>query len=226
MDANTVFQNEARNINENYSKLRFESTNSGLPIVCGELDLFDEEENLVDTYSIRIEPTDLYPLRFPFLFETGNRIPKNIDWHVYETDGHCCICTVPEELIKCKKGIDLAHFIENEVKPYLFNQTHRRLRGFFIQERLHGDAGEFQYYYSIFRTTDLLEIAKLLYFISKKQEPTRVDKCFCGRNEKYRHCHREAYKAFVLLESWEIMVLVNRIVKSKQFLVTHPTFGL
>jgi hypothetical protein len=212
-----AFQDEALTIAENYSKLAFEIPESGVPCVKGNLDLVDEYGSILDTYGIRIDASEHYPKRFPFLFETEGRIPKNYDWHVFENDGHCCICTIPNELLKCKKGINLLHFIENEVKPYLYNQTHRRLRGYFLNETAHGEAGEFQEYYTLFKTKDLKRIIDYLLFISQKKVPGRTHICFCGSKEKYRHCHRDAYNTFSILDEGDLFLLAKRIMDSQSF---------
>lgn len=212
-----VFEHEALAILESYPKQKLEFTEKGVPCLIGHLDLVDKDGFLVDTYRINIEATELYPYRFPYLFETEGRIPKNIDWHVFETDGHCCICTIPDELLKCKKGVSLVQFIEDEVKPYLFNQTHRRIRGYFLNERSHGDDGEFQHYYTHFRTKDLKKIVDWLLFISQKKAPGRTNLCFCGSGEKYRYCHRDAFITYSVLDKEDILNLIDRIILSKQF---------
>lgn len=113
----------------------------GIPRVKGQIDLLSSDGAFIDQYDVEIVATERFPKTFPYVFETGGKIPTNYDWHVYETDGHCCIKTNPEEMIICNRGITLVGFIEKEVKPYLFNQTFRRLNGYFYQERSHGLKG-------------------------------------------------------------------------------------
>lgn len=172
----------------------------GVPELTGTLPLTDDQGEWVDGYEIKIVSTPDYPLSFPLVFETGGRIPVNIDWHVYP-DGHTCICTIPEEMIVCGKGINLPIFFNEWIKPYFFNQKHREMHGFFLKERPHGPAGNIQFFCEIFRTDDLRHIAEMLTYIRLKPEPNRVQDCFCGRREKYRRCHREAFRMFRALSN-------------------------
>lgn len=165
----------------------------GIPGLKGEINLVDDGSGSIDTYSVEILATSNFPNSFPVVFEVGNKIPINYDWHVYETDGHCCIKTTPEEMLACKKGITLSGFIEEEVKPYFFNQTFRRLNGYFYQERSHGLKGWIEFFKETFNTTDMDLIKEGLKFISKKEKPDRVSLCFCGSGKKYRKCHRDTY---------------------------------
>jgi len=171
----------------------------GVPGLTGELRLIDVDGNHVDIYTIEILATETFPSSFPFLFEVGGKIPKNYDWHVYETDGHCCLKTAPEEILACKKGITLNSFIEEEVKPYLFNQTFRRLNGYFYQERSHGFLGSVEYFQEVFKTENLNLIKNGLLFISRRKTPSRTAMCFCGSGKKYRKCHRGAFKKLSVL---------------------------
>lgn len=167
----------------------------GVPGLKGTIELFDEHNALVDTYNIEVLATENFPNTFPFVFETGGKVPVNYDWHVYETDGHCCIKTTPEEMLACKKGLTLSSFIENEIKPYFFNQTFRRVNGYFYQERSHGVNGWMEYFEEAFKTADPKTIIEGLRFISKNNKPNRSALCFCGSGVKYRKCHREAYES-------------------------------
>lgn len=216
-----LFQIEALKIINEYSKLQLiEKDNQ--PILCGQLELIDSKGIFCNSYSIEIHPTKEYPWRFPHLFEVGGRIPRNIDWHIFETDGRCCVKSIPEEILRCKKGISLKAFIEDEVKPYFFNQTFREKRGYFLNERSHGFLGELEFFQEVFDTKDLLQIVKFLIFISKRNEPNRVAKCFCGNNEKYRKCHKDAYHKLTSFDDKDFKCFINRIISSNEFVSAHP----
>lgn len=199
-------------MSEAYPGLSMQENNSK-PIFAGIIGLYGEDGLKCDEYHISIHPTEEYPHRYPLVFETGGRIPKNIDWHVFESDGHLCIETLPEELIACSESITLEWFIDAKVKPYLFNQTYRRLNGFFLNERKHGYSGEFETYVELFGTRDLFKIGKYLHIISQRKEPNRVSKCFCGGNDKYRKCHRDAYRKFSGLSDEQLKILISRVAK-------------
>lgn len=204
------FLKEASKISDYFPKLMYSVEENGHPYVSGIIDLKDEQGGLIDSYRIKIKPTQHYPYEFPYVYELDNRIPKNIDWHIY-SDGHCCVKALPEEILICRQGIALSTFIEGQVIPFFFNQKHRELYGYFIQERGHGSEGNLESLYEIFRIQDKAVIKQCLLFISKRQEPNRVSLCFCGSKKKYRKCHRDTYKMLCRLSDddletyWQIL---------------------
>ncbi len=206
-----LFSAEAHDVVNSYEKLRLTEKNEKV-IISGELDLVDSQGNQHDTYTIEIYPDSDYPNRFPLLFEVGGRIPKNIDWHVFEDDGHCCIRTLPEEILSCRKGINLTDFMKNEVEPYFYSQTFRRLNGYFLNERAHGFIGDIEFFSEVLETKDIREMIQWLYFILHRKEPNRVaKKCFCGKNMMYRHCHRNAYRKLAMFSDKELKYFINRL---------------
>src|SRR5690349_3890463 len=110
----TIFREEAISISNTFPGLSL-IEKDGKPIVVGELMLTDNQGVLYTSYAIEIHPLEDYPDSFPVVFEKGGRIPHNIDWHIFELDGHCCLKNQAEELLACKAGINLIGFITNEV---------------------------------------------------------------------------------------------------------------
>lgn len=166
------------------------------PMLKGMLHIVDYEGKKWDDYEVEIKATEHFPNRFPDVFETSGKIPKIGDWHINEDTLTCCLTVPPEEIIKCRSGIHLTAFLTNEVLPYFFNQTHRRVEGYYVNgEYGHGIKGLLEYYSEKLNTIgNAEETATLLYLISKKDRPDRTSFCFCGSNKKYRHCHKTAYE--------------------------------
>jgi hypothetical protein len=109
----------------------------------------------------------------------------------------CCIKILPEEIARCRAGIILTEFIQEEAMPYLFNQTHRRKEGYYVNgEYSHGPLGLFEYYSGVLKTKDWKEVIFLLDAISKNERPGRTAPCFCGKGMKFRKCHKEAGHRF------------------------------
>lgn len=198
-----LFQDEATRIGDCFPTLINAVEENSHPYLVGSIELTDENGYIIDTYRVKIVPTEDYPYEFPHVYELGGRIPINIDWHVFP-DGHCCIKAHTEEILICHQGITLIDFIKNEVIPYFFNQKHRELYGYFLQERSHGKKGNLEFLYEVFGTVDKSVIRRCLLFISKKQEPNRVSMCFCGSGEKYRKCHRGTYRLLCRLTENDI----------------------
>jgi len=193
-NAVSLFLEEALIVEQDFPDLKLFHPENDVPYIEGILNLKDERGILIDSYEIKIVPSDNYPSRFPIVYEIGKRIPPNVDWHVYPSSGNCCIASFPEELLFCKKGINLLSFIKDRITPYFFNQKHREVHGYFLNERSHGTLGNLEFFIDILKTTDFLKICFLLNFIKKEKEPKRPNACFCGNGKKYRHCHKGAYR--------------------------------
>lgn len=208
----SFFMEEAEVIQKDYPELEFSIDNdTSVPILSGTIKLEDSIGITLDTYKVRISPTPEYTNRFPFVFETEERIPINIDWHVYPDDGHFCFCSIPEEILICKNWISLSWFIENQIKPYLFNQKYREMHGFFLKERQHGNKGNIQFFIEELKTNDYPKLLQLLYFIKGRKEPNRVQNCFCGSGEKYRYCHRSAFRKMNQFTDIELNFFIQMI---------------
>jgi len=187
------FAEEARVAMSSFPDLQLCIREDSLPYLIGDLFLFDENDVMYDKYSIRIECPNDYPNSFPLVYETNQRLPHNIDWHIYG-DGHFCICTPIEEYIYCAKGIMLTSFIKNQVVPYLHNQSFREKEGYFLNERSHGSMGILESLYDILQVNDLIKVYSILVYIYENNKPQRTSKCFCGSDRKFRYCHKEGYE--------------------------------
>jgi len=205
------FATEAEAIIKQYPKLDL-IEKSDIKVLSGEIDLLNYTGEILDTYQLEISPSDEYPFMFPKVFETGGKLPVNIDWHVYEDDGRCCIKIQPEEFLICIKGISLNDFIKNELVPYLFNQTFRKENGYYINERSHGEKGLIEFYGEKLNSRNISEIINLLKYILYQSEPNRVAQCFCGRNEKYRRCHRDAYRLLSQIKKDDLLLHIKLII--------------
>lgn len=168
---------------------------NGKEILKGFLEVRDKDGKHWDDYEIEIHSTEDFPYLFPRLFEVSNKIPKIADWHIYEDTFSCCVKILPEEILRCKKGITLSEYITEEVLPYLFNQTHRRVEGYYVNgEYAHGKIGIYQYYSSLLKTGDNIKTTiSLMLYIANHYRPYRTNVCFCGNGKKFRHCHKDAF---------------------------------
>lgn len=212
-DGYHIFKKEAIQIQNEYPGLKFETDEkTGAPLLSGNIHLQSEKGTLIDSYLLKIVSIPEYPNRFPHVFETGGRIPTNIDWHVYPNDGHFCISSIPEEILICRKGINLKCFIKDHIKPFLFNQKYREDNGFFLKERPHGQEGTIEFFTEIFNTDDLMAIAKSLSFIKQRKVPNRVSLCFCGSGQKYRKCHRKAYQTLSVFSNQELDIFIKMVL--------------
>jgi hypothetical protein len=205
MSANLLlFNQEAAQLVQIYPELGHMMAPGEVPYIYGQLLLKDEVGRIITEYSIRVEPGPHYPKRFPWVFETGGRLPVNIDWHVYEELGNCCIASGPEESLICQKGINLTSFVRLQVIPYFFNQLHRERMGFFLRERSHGNLGHLEFFMEAFGTKDFSIVGKLLNEARSRKGSKSNSRCLCGSNRKYRKCHRRAVRKVAVLPDKEL----------------------
>jgi hypothetical protein len=192
MDGYTLFEEQVTAAIEKYKELSFKK-DAGIPCVFGSLALTDEYGAIEDTYQIEIKAVPDYPNSFPLVFETGGRIPRNVDWHIFEDTGNCCIASPPEEIIICNSGLTLLSFIDNQVKNYFYSQIFRNQNGYFLKERSHGNKGWIEFFEETFMTNNIFNIEFGLNQIIEGKRIDRVSKCFCGSGKKYRKCHKKSY---------------------------------
>jgi len=152
----------------------------------GTIDVPDSDKSFL----VEIHCTNGFPHRFPKLFEVGGDIPCNSDWHKYP-DNSCCITVSPDEILKCKTGISLSTFINDEVIPYLAHQHYRTITGKYIKEYSHHKEGLFEFFNELMKTTDQKLWCDYIScsFGFKKIDMGRNEKCFCGSGIKFKRCH-------------------------------------
>ena len=194
-----LFRSEIPALVSKYPTLK-EDEKNGEVIVAGDLKIIDSNGKHWETYSVEIYCGDQYPNRFPVLFETSNKIPKIADWHIYEDTLSCCVNVLPQEILRCLEGITLVQYVDEEVIPYLFNQTHRKVEGYYVNgEYGHGLYGLYEFYAKILNTNDIKRIVQLMLMIANMSRPGRTSECFCGSGRKFRYCHRPAFDKLITL---------------------------
>jgi len=195
MSSIELFKTEIPELVSFFPKLKEVPCPDGIPVVRGELDIRDGNGTRWETYQIEIKFKDGFPNVFPAVFEIGGKIPRIADWHIYEDTSACCIAVDPEERLICKNGITLTDFVKHHVLPYFFNQTHRKVEGYYPNgEFSHGIYGVYEFYSEILRTNgNVRETIRLMSIIASIERPGRTYDCFCGSKEKFRRCHKNAY---------------------------------
>lgn len=161
----------------------------GITILSGFIELVAEDREVLDRYEIEIHPKSDYPKCYPFVYEMGGRIPRNIDFHVYPA-GHCCLAVPAQERIDCVNGITLTGFIQNQVLGFFFSQTFRSRNGYFYKERAHGIKGKLQFYSEYLGLSSDNNVLMAMRMIAMNQEQGGHSACLCGSKRKFQKCHR------------------------------------
>jgi hypothetical protein len=142
-----------------------------------------------EAFQVEIHFPPDYPYCFPHVWETGGRVIRTDDNHVYP-DGHLCICTPVEEKLRCVRRITFTTFINEELIPHLAGQAYFILyKSYPMGERSHGMPGIWESYYDLFQTSNKQVILDGIERLLNNRLPERNQSCFCGKPKKFKHCH-------------------------------------
>lgn len=194
MSSYTLFRQQIADAAKVHPELKV-SVRNGVELLSGTFRIVDDEGKEWNSFQIEIRFNTSFPYRFPELFEVGGKIPKVADWHI-NTSGACCITIPLLEVTSCKSGVTVLQFIQNHVKPYLYNQAFRLEKGYYAhREFSHGVYGILEYYQELFNEKDVEKIIGYLKAL-KSTEFGKKTPCFCGRKAKFRKCHPEVFRVF------------------------------
>ena len=206
-----IFCDQLTSVIQKYPSLRIKEVDS-IKYLKGIIDIPNDDKEIVGSFSIELFFTNGFPYRFPILKEVGGDIPNVADWHKYTNDA-CCITVEPNEILICKNGISVLFFIENYAIPYFANYIHKlRFKTYKNGEYTHGFSGIKQFYSDLFKTTDKNKWVEYLRIVFKNNciHISRNDKCFCGSNIKFKHCHE---KVFHQMRNIGINQIINDLKK-------------
>lgn len=219
---NVPFENDILGVPELFNKLSIVEENEE-QFLKGSLDIIDGTGKLWGTYEVEIKGSESYPYAFPKLYETNDAFPKNADWHVYENDLSCCVDVTPNELIICKEGLNIVDYIKQYAIPYFANQTYRIREGYYLYgEYSHGILGRLEFYQNKLKAKSPTELIKMFDLIIKDYNPDRRAYCpFCHK-EKFRRCHRNAFKELQMIKG----LLASDGLALLPFFRANPDFKL
>lgn len=156
-------------------------------VINGYIDVIDDEGGYWDTYDIIINIPLSYPYDLPSLMETGNKIPKEANWH--NSNWTCCLSTNAKMFYLLENNITLLRWLEKFAHPYLANHVYKKKTGKYAgKEYDHGTNGLIQGYYEIFDLSGSNEVLQRLMLICELQKLGRNDPCFCKSGKKYKKC--------------------------------------
>lgn len=199
MNSYEQFKGQLIDVRQHYPHLRIR-TKDNRQFLKGIIDIPNSEGEIIKSFLIEIHWRDLFPERFPILYETGGDIPCEADWHKYDNNS-CCIAIEPEEIIECKDGITVLSFIRLHVIPYLANQCYRIIHGSYKDEYPHGLDGFKMFYTNLMKTTDMHKWLQYTEdaFNGMTNKPARNASCFCGSSIKYKNCHERVYNTLRII---------------------------
>ncbi len=167
-----------------------------------------------DDYEVEID-FSCFPTRFPIVWETGERIPRKLDRHIY-SNGSCCFTTKAMQEILLKTEVKtLLDFIDKMLIPFLQNNSYYELNKCYKNGEYLHDIGvaTFETYMDILGIEDIRVICQLIQerlFTKNKIRPNEF--CYCGSGVKIKKCnnHEERYKRFRLISKERLKLdLIN-----------------
>lgn len=159
----------------------------GNDIVVDGVFVISSHEGPFDSYNVRMTLTAAFPLEEPRVFETGNRLPKIIDRHVFPS-GACCLGIWEEWLVTSDRSFDA--FLTGVVHDYFVSQTYFELKGEWpFGERSHGNKGVYESYSEVLGiVTDESIVCGYLGILSQSAIKGHL-LCPCGSGQRLRKCH-------------------------------------
>lgn len=218
---NAQFENDILLVPDLFDKLKIVKKNEE-QFLKGSLDIIDETGKIWETYEVEIKGSKSYPYAFPKLYETNNAFPKNADWHVYE-DNSCCVDVPMSEKIICKNGLNVTDYIKQYAIPYFANQTYRIREGYYLYgEYSHGILGRLEFYQSKLKASSPTQLLQMFDLIIKGYNPDRRVICPFCKKEKFRRCHRDAFRELQLVKAY----LINDRSTLLKILKLNPNYKI
>jgi hypothetical protein len=186
----------------------------GVKALKGILDIKNDQNEVVGSFSVEIRYRMEFPYRFPILYEVGGDIPNIADRHKY-TDDSCCITVLPDEILKCKNGISVLTFIEEYAIPYFANQVYYLQNEKYLNgEYSHGKDGYIEFYTKFFKTADVSKWREDVERVKSGStiKMNRNKLCFCGSGLKYKNCHDKIYYDISRLGTSELLNQIDTIL--------------
>ena len=135
-----------------------------------------------DTYQLRIEVPQ-YPALLPRVFEVGGRIKPVADQHAFAS-GQLCLGSELRLRTIIGATLDLLHFADKCIVPYLYATTRRGVEGRYIfGELAHDSPGLLADYMNLFGVHDEASVIAAFRILTTK--PSSADRhpcpCSCGK---------------------------------------------
>jgi hypothetical protein len=140
------------------------------------------DDRPIDSFQVRIELAKQHPAWPPKVFETGERLPRELDRHFF-SDGSACLYYPAVYWLQAFHKKPFADFLEGPVRNFFLYQC-ARMQGVPWRhgELAHGAHGALEFFSDLLGPdTSLSEMHRLL-TSAAKQTLSRSSLCPCGRS--------------------------------------------
>lgn len=167
----------------NYKKEHGNNIFSGKVKVCNVIPITNVI--LCESFKIRIEISEDYPLILPRVYDVGNSIDTNYI-HRYSSGELCLETKICLSLFS--KDHSEKEFVDHFLNNYLYSYLYYKRYGFYpFGERPHGLDGEIDYIAEYFAVSKV-EAKRIIYYLISC-EIKRNDICPCGSGRFVKRCH-------------------------------------
>ena len=158
----------------------------------------DTPDGVFDSYKIWAGVAEGFPNERPVVLETGGRIPRIADRHVFPQHGTCCLGVWEEWLLKARDH-RFETFLTGLMHNYFLSQSHYEVHGDWpFGDRSHGMLGILEAYSDILGlpsdekiiAEDEKIIADYLRILSRRKIKGHA-LCPCGSGRRLRQCHSD-----------------------------------
>jgi hypothetical protein len=165
----------------------------GAVVIKGTLGISHEGVE-VDRYSLELKLPPDYPKSLPTVWETAERIPREMDRHVHPSNGAICLGVAEELWLAMNGDFSLDRVLDIPVRNFLIgNSLVEQGQDWPSGDRSHGVQGVIEFYETLIGIKG--ERALLLFlrsFILKKLKGHWP--CPCGSGSILRRCHMEGVR--------------------------------
>jgi hypothetical protein len=160
-------------------------------IVEGKFVVWDDQGPL-DSYSVSIGFFSDFPESSPRVYETEGRIPRDLDRHMFSSNGACCFCVWEGWLAEMQEPTVEA-FFRGPLHDFFFSQTCFDTNGEWpFGERSHGVAGVVEAFSEILGVEPDRQLVVAYLRLMCRQHLGGHAICPCGSGRRLRDCHRGA----------------------------------
>lgn len=144
-----------------------------------------------DRYSLEIALATDHPCSMPTVWETGGRIPREIDRHTFPEDGSLCLGTPIGLWIQLQGDYRIERVIEGPLRGFLVgNSLVEAGEPWPYGDRPHGAAGILEHFGELIGTSDPFRVGDLVVGLLQKKVRGHWP-CPCGSGAIIRRCHRD-----------------------------------
>jgi len=146
-------------------------------------------DELEDFYMLEIFVPDKFPQALPEVKETGGKIPRSGNFHIY-SDGSLCLGSPLRLLKKIHSAQNLTGFADKCLVPYLYAVSYKLLHGgdFVFGELAHGDQGIVDDYSIMLGLQERNQITQAIQLLGVKKRIANKRPCPCGCGKRLGAC--------------------------------------